>query len=104
VDSYSKSSSQDEPMKAHLSISDILKETSFSANKSVTATPAKTELDAAILNAKQNKRLYDNESDQSKDIELKKEKDRVAELENKVKEIEEKAQADKRDTEEMIKK
>jgi hypothetical protein len=44
----------------------------------------------------------DDNSVIEKDIELKKEKERVAELENKVREIQERAQNDKKETEAMI--
>lgn len=83
-----------------MSISDILKESSVSANKT---SSQNSELDAAIQKAKQNKSLFESESEKQKEAELKREKDRVAELENKVKEIEEKAQADKRETAALIK-
>jgi hypothetical protein len=84
----SKSTLSDEPAKAHLSISDILSESSHPKNKPSPISQPKSDLDTAISKAKQQNSNFESDSEKDKDIELKKEKDRVAELENKVKLIE----------------
>lgn len=70
VDETPKDSKTEPSTKSSLSISDLLKETTVPANKTV----PKSELDAAIQNVKSNKSLFESESEKEKERELLKEK------------------------------